>query len=557
MLTSQYDEQNYSDEINFQSYIDAVKDNKIVWDIFVNLMKDLSHKNLNRLKQLNEILLKELKISIQEKGRCNCNQVDDIPLLDEIEYNNEIVENIKQDNENFNEKNGENLIQKFSDKYSEYDTESVVENFVDDEADYRQKEIESLQENYEKFAQEHDDTENIKHDSTENYENNFELIEYKSSEIGESNEHFQKPIVENLHKGLKNHKCNSCEKAYTQSHNLKTHISRSHTGHQCDSCGKNFSQSESLKTHVSIIHNHKCNSCEKSYTKAHDLKSHISKTHGKTAGHKCDSCGKNFSQLGSLKTHISIIHEGMKGYKCDLCNDKKLYSKNHTSKTHEIFGTQERLQRHIESVHLKTKVLKINKHNCKFCDESFSLPRNLQRHIQKIHEDKIYFLEDFSSPNEVFQILCGQTITPIELIPNGNKTNKKFILKHGNYQNFLNGANFHHPSDDKLAYESKACPTRTYVYKLDESGKIQMITKLKYENSAIIDTQTKQAIAPHLMADKVVLRYITQTNKLQPKLKRRTTYVILAPSDGNLNLDYLFHNCFVEYSGIDQVEDGV
>ena len=38
MLTLQYDEQDNSDEINFQSYIDAVKDNKIVWDIFVNLM---------------------------------------------------------------------------------------------------------------------------------------------------------------------------------------------------------------------------------------------------------------------------------------------------------------------------------------------------------------------------------------------------------------------------------------------------------------------------------------------------------------------------------------
>ena len=78
MLTLQNDEQNDSDEINFQSYIDAVKDSKIVWDIFVNLMKDLSHKNINSLKQLNEILLNELKISIQEKRRYN--QFDDIPL---------------------------------------------------------------------------------------------------------------------------------------------------------------------------------------------------------------------------------------------------------------------------------------------------------------------------------------------------------------------------------------------------------------------------------------------------------------------------------------------
>ena len=435
--------QNDSDEINFQSYIDAVKDHKIVWDIFVNLMKDLSHKNISKLKQLNEILLNELKISIQEKRRYN--QFDDIPLHN-IEYDMEIVENIKQDNENFNENNDENFTEnfKFSDENSEYDTENVVENIVDDEADdYYQNEIENLQENYEKFAQELDETENIKHDSTENYENNFELIEYKSSEIGESNEHFQKPIVENLHKGLKNHKCNSCEKSYTQSHNLKTHISRSHTGHQCDSCGKNFSQSESLKTHVSIIHNHKCNTCEKSYTQARDLKSHISKTHGNT-GHKCDSCGKIFIQPGSLKTHISIIHEGKKGYKCDICNNsylKKAYLKKHISKTHECSA---------KNYNLKAK----NEHNCEFCEESFSLPRNLNRHIQSIHKDKVTFIEDFSSPNDVFQILCGQTITPIEFIPNGNKTNKKFIIKHENYQNFLNGVNFHHPSDDKLAYEA-------------------------------------------------------------------------------------------------------
>ena len=78
-----------------------------------------------------------------------------------------------------------------------------------------------------------------------------------------------------------------------------------------------------------------------------------------------------------------------------------------------------------------------------------------------------------------------------------------------------------------------------------------MATKLKYENSAITNTKTKQRISSDMMANKVVLRYITQTNKLQPKLKRRTTYVVLAPPD-NLNLDYLFHNCFVEYSGIDQ-----
>ena len=453
MLTLQNDEQNDPDEINFQSYIDAVKDHKIVWDIFVNLMKDLSHKNISKLKQLNEILLNELKISIQEKRRYN--QFDDIPLHN-IEYDMEIVEHIKQDNENFNENNDENFTEnfKFSDENSEYDTENVVENIVDDEADY-EEEIENVEQNYEKIAIEHD-PENIKHNNAENYEDNFEL-EYNHYENGESNLPCNNDeIIGNEVRVHKDIKCNSCKKSFSQAEILREHISEVHAdhgNHKCDFCGKSFHSKVDLKSHVQIssyplcVHegrkNHKCNSCEKSYTQAHNLKLHISKTHGNT-GHKCDSCGKIFIQPGSLKTHISIIHEGKKGYKCDICNNsylKKAYLKKHISKTHECSA---------KNYNLKAK----NEHNCEFCEESFSLPRNLNRHIQSIHKDKVTFIEDFSSPNDVFQILCGQTITPIECIPNGNKTNKKFIIKHENYQNFLNGVNFHHPSDDKLAYEA-------------------------------------------------------------------------------------------------------
>ena len=60
--------QKNSRTINFQSYIDTVKQDKISWNFFINLMRDLSHTNIDRLKTLNEILLNELKISIDEKG---------------------------------------------------------------------------------------------------------------------------------------------------------------------------------------------------------------------------------------------------------------------------------------------------------------------------------------------------------------------------------------------------------------------------------------------------------------------------------------------------------
>ena len=59
--------QKNSPQINFQSYIDTVKEDKISWNFFINLMRDLSHTNIDRLKTLNETLLNELKISIDEK----------------------------------------------------------------------------------------------------------------------------------------------------------------------------------------------------------------------------------------------------------------------------------------------------------------------------------------------------------------------------------------------------------------------------------------------------------------------------------------------------------
>ena len=58
---------NIEDNIDFQSYIDAVKQGKIAWDFFVQLMKDLAITT-NRQRSLNLILLNEFK-NYMEKDR--------------------------------------------------------------------------------------------------------------------------------------------------------------------------------------------------------------------------------------------------------------------------------------------------------------------------------------------------------------------------------------------------------------------------------------------------------------------------------------------------------
>ena len=53
---------NKSEEINFQQYVDSVKQKQIPWNIFINLLQDISNSDADRLRKLNAILLTELTL---------------------------------------------------------------------------------------------------------------------------------------------------------------------------------------------------------------------------------------------------------------------------------------------------------------------------------------------------------------------------------------------------------------------------------------------------------------------------------------------------------------
>ena len=71
-----------------------------------------------------------------------------------------------------------------------------------------------------------------------------------------------------------------------------------------------------MKTHINSVHNgekdHKCDSCEKAFSRAGHLKIHINAVHNGQKDHKCDICGKAFSQAGDLNRHINLVHHGQK-----------------------------------------------------------------------------------------------------------------------------------------------------------------------------------------------------------------------------------------------------
>ena len=58
--------QNNSEEINFQYYVNLVKQNKLRWNTFIDVLQDLSYSDMDRLRKLNAILLTELTMNYSD-----------------------------------------------------------------------------------------------------------------------------------------------------------------------------------------------------------------------------------------------------------------------------------------------------------------------------------------------------------------------------------------------------------------------------------------------------------------------------------------------------------
>ena len=55
------------EEFNFQHYVDAVKQKRMDWNIFIDFMQDLSYEDRGKLRRLNAILLNELTMNFGAK----------------------------------------------------------------------------------------------------------------------------------------------------------------------------------------------------------------------------------------------------------------------------------------------------------------------------------------------------------------------------------------------------------------------------------------------------------------------------------------------------------
>ena len=199
------------------------------------------------------------------------------------------------------------------------------------------------------------------------------------------------------------HKCDHCEKSFSRSQHLTTHVKTVHNikvDRKCEYCEKSFARLSQLVTHVKDVHKDrlicKYENCGKSFMTINYLKSHVKTVHEGRKDHHCETCGKSFANLGNLKYHVQTVHEGKKDHECNECG--KLFSKlgdlkKHISAVHEgqkteecdlcgkVFSRQENLKVHIKNVHEGQR-----NYGCEQCGKFFSQEGGLRTHIKTVHE---------------------------------------------------------------------------------------------------------------------------------------------------------------------------
>ena len=138
--------------------------------------------------------------------------------------------------------------------------------------------------------------------------------------------------------GLRNHKKkHRIEEGTLTVEKLERHESKRIC---CEHCGKYFFQPSHYARHMKGhkgIKEFKCDQCDKAYTSGTSLLQHIDVVHKGKKSFVCNECGHYFGRRGSLKAHILQIHSKELPFRCEYCFDgfkEKQRLKNHTKKIH-------------------------------------------------------------------------------------------------------------------------------------------------------------------------------------------------------------------------------
>ena len=169
--------------------------------------------------------------------------------------------------------------------------------------------------------------------------------------------------------------------------NLNLHVNSAHEfikDHKCDICDKSFSQRVSLQRHLQSVHKEdrksECHICSKTFEKYQDLKMHMKSVHVVV---KEEILANQKAYVESTKSTTNQNSLFADGFKINTISEKN--RENSTPKNSTILPLM--------------APLFLNDFQCNSCEPGnpFSSKRNLQNHIKSVHQGLRDFPCDYCS----------------------------------------------------------------------------------------------------------------------------------------------------------------
>lgn len=123
-------------------------------------------------------------------------------------------------------------------------------------------------------------------------------------------------------------KCDDCATTCVSAEVLEYHIFLEHKRNTkvCDICGVILSTitSYTVKNHKKTVHfgvkEHKCDRCDKAFSKEKQLEQHVNSVHLNIYKFHCDHCDFRCQQSNNMKAHVMSRHTENPEFKCLHCN---------------------------------------------------------------------------------------------------------------------------------------------------------------------------------------------------------------------------------------------